>query len=153
MSPLTLGTHVSVRLRRVTSLLQHWDSNRVVDETHFPFFVCHNEVIQLLPATLFVSERSYLNDSVGFPQGQRVWGSVIVIQKVEIQPWGGALVVQMHHQQQLSWLEPAATRFSKQQSPATCCSPAETMQAPGKEVPKSRVHFSKLPTPAKNLCH
>jgi len=80
---LTLGMHVSMLplclwLRRVTSLLQHWDISRVVAKMPFPFLLCHNEVMQML-ITLFVSERSYLNDSVGFPQGQRVWGSVILL--------------------------------------------------------------------------
>lgn len=148
---LSLGTHISIiplllRLRRVTLLLQHWDSSRLIAEMHFPFFVCHYEVMQLL-LLLFMPERSYLNDMVGFPQGQRVWGSVTAIWKVEIQPLEGALIVETHHHQHLSWLEPTATRFSEQPDlPQLCRDHANTT----KEVLMSWVHFSKLSTPAKN---
>lgn len=102
---------------------------------------------------LFLSQKDPTWMTVLASPRDKECGGVWLSSVVEIQPSGGMLVVQTHHQQHLSWLEPAAMRFSEQQSPVTCRNSVDTMQAPGKEEPKSWVHFSKLPNPAKNPCH
>lgn len=58
------------------------------------------------------------------PKEKECGGMVFLLQKLGIQPWGGALVVQTHYQQHLSLLQPRALSFNVQQSLVTCHNPA-----------------------------
>lgn len=78
---VTWGPHLhSSSVLAVISLLKHWNSTGVVAEMHFPVLAHHDGVTK--------------NESISFPKGKQCRDTAILIQKVEMQPWGAALVVQ-----------------------------------------------------------
>lgn len=143
--PVSPGAHISIVPLPLQSSL-YWSTGTALEWWLKCIFLSLN--------TMMEWQRSCLNESISFPQGQRVQGGSNPHSEGRNAALGWNTVCpDSPISRTCPSQEPMVLSFSKQPSAVTCHNPAEPAGAVGRGLPNSEAHCFKLLAAANNPCH